>query len=448
MALSCGHDEVPSTSTAPVHRGTLLLRGGAVVDPSANRVSEPVDISIDGDTIVAVAPVDTMIVEPGATVLDSRGRYVLAGLIDVHAHIGDGGLGSQSEADRMGALAQFLRYGVTTIFVPGGGGGNDDQLADWKARCREGTLACPRLFGSGALITAPGSHPIGTIWEMPDDVDPAVVYARGAVTIAEGDDVEALLDRKQAAGVDAIKIVIEDWMGEVPRLSNETIRRLSEAAHDRGLRVFAHISAPRHVEDGVIAGVDGVMHSAEGPIDDALFVKMARRGVYYVSTLALYDGFFDRATGRLAPEPYAVAGASSRALDSLATFGSSPFTLEQARATLLILQDNLRRAASAGVPLAVGSDVNNPSVFPGYSTHEELELMVEAGLTPAQALSAATVGGAAFLERESSLGKIAPGYGADLLILDRNPLESIRNSRSIHAVIHRGVLVDDVVAEP
>ncbi len=446
LAVGCQVNETPPSTDDLSHRGTLLVRGVSIVDPATGRASDPVDISIGGEKILAIAPAGTMLFEPDAAVLDARGRYVIAGLIDVHAHIGDGGIGVQTDADRARALAQFLRYGVTTIFVPGGGGGNDDHLAAWKNRCRPVTEPCPQLFGSGALITAPGSHPISTIWEMPDDVDAATLYARGAVTVEHVEEIGPLLDQKQAAGLGAIKIVIEDWMGEVPRLSNELIRHLVEAAHERDMRVLAHISTAQHAGDAVRAGVDGLMHSAEDSIADELFAAMAAQGTYYVPTLALYDGFFDRAEGQTAPEPYAVAGASPRALASLESFGVSPFTAEQARETRLVLLDNLRRAAAAGVPLAVGSDVNNPSVFPGYSTHEELELMVEAGLTPAQVLSAATLGGAAFLVQEHELGRIAAGSVADLLILDHNPLEAIEHSRTIYAVIHRGQQVEGVIS--
>ena len=100
--------------------------------------------------------------------------------------------------------------------------------------------------------------------------------------------------------------------------------------------------------------------------------------------------------------------------------------------------ENLRRAAAAGVPIALGTDVNNPFVFPGYSAHEELALMVRAGLTPAQALRAATAGGAAFLRASDRMAAIALGFDADFILLSRNPLDRIENSRSIVAVIADG----------
>ena len=432
----------------PLAAETLWILGGQRVDPATGRLSAPVDVVIEDDTIVSIVPAGRRESASADRVVDARGRYLLPGLIDVHAHLGDGGIGPQDDDDRAGALAQFLRYGVTTIFVPGGGGGNDDQLASWKARCRSGALVCPRLAGSGALITSVGGHPIGTIWAMSPDTDPAIVYARGAVTFAADGDAERLMSTKERAGVDAIKVVIEDWAGEVPRLTNPQLRRLTRAAHERDLRVFAHISTARHAADAATIGMDGVMHSSETPIPQPVLADMARQGMFYVATLSLYDGFFDRAQGQIAPEPYAAAGVAKRALASLDGFRASPFAADEVAAVRATILDNLRRAQKAGVPLALGTDVNNPSVFPGYAAHEELELMVEAGLSPARALVAATLGGAAFLGREADLGRIDPGFRADLIVLDRNPLEAIMHTRSIHAVIWRGQPVYDVVAWP
>jgi imidazolonepropionase-like amidohydrolase len=340
---------------------------------------------------------------------------------------------------------------VTTIFVPGGGGGNDDQLLSYKERCSSAELTCPDIFGSGALITAPGSHPIGTIWGLPADVDPAVVYDRGAIAVAPQDDIEALVDRKVAMQVDAIKIVIEDGIGPVypmPRLSKAKVEQLVDAFHQRGLRVFAHISMASHVEDGVAGGIDGIMHSPEEPLAQETLVAMAQRGVFYVATLSLLDGMLDRSHGIVGAdhEPYALAGSSQRALDSLRNYRFSPFSPDEATELEVVLSDNLRRAAAAGVPLALGTDVNNPSVFPGYSAHEELFLMVESGLTTREVLAAATGGGASFLGLQDRLGRIAPGYQADLLLLTGNPLDDILNTRSLFAVFSNGRSVEKVVS--
>ena len=121
--------------------------------------------------------------------------------------------------------------------------------------------------------------------------------------------------------------------------------------------------------------------------------------------------------------------------------------LEGARRYLTIGSDNLRRAVAAGVPVLLGTDVNNPFVFPGYSMHEELGLAVAAGLTPAQALDRATRHSAAFLGFKDA-GTVAPGNQADLILLAANPLEAIGNSRTIVTVLSDGAVVPDPVSLP
>jgi len=287
---------------------------------------------------------------------------------------------------------------------------------------------------------------------MPADADPALIYARGAISLGESEPVDSLLAFKADKGVDALKIVIEDgpqpWYPK-PRLSNAKVAELVLAAHQCNLRVFAHVSTAEHVADGVAAGIDGIMHSAEDQLQESLLEEMSQKGVFYVATLALYDGFFNQALGHFEEEPFAMKGVSKRAIASLEKPAwrdqplDAPDWIEPTRRAL---HHNLRRCVAHGVPLALGTDVNNPTVFPGYAAHKELALMVAAGLTPSQALQAATSGGASFLQLETELGKIEPGFEADILLLHNNPLVDILNTRSLHRVILDGKIVDRVIS--
>lgn len=278
--------------------------------------------------------------------------------------------------------------------------------------------------------------------------------AIGVTILGDDTDIDALIAAKQAAGVDAIKIIIEDgpppWHPK-PRLTDEQIRAIVTAAHARSLPVFAHVSAADHLRIALDAKVDGIMHSPVDPLTDELVQQMAEQRVSFVATFALYDGFVTWARKERESDPYALAGVEPSAIESL----TAPPFLEAAAenevgalAYIANASNSLRRAADAGVPIALGTDVANPFVFPGYSVHEELAWMVKAGLSPAQALHAATLGGAAFLRRSDQIGRIAQGYEADLVILSRNPLTEIENSRSLVAVISDGVVVDKVVTAP
>jgi imidazolonepropionase-like amidohydrolase len=456
MGAACAPVPPPSdrspASSGMEAAGALVIAGVSIIDVENNAASSPHDILIQDGRIVAIVPAGRLRGAEGIRRLDATGRFALAGLIDVHAHVGEGGIAPGDDATRARALRQFLRYGVTTIFVPGATGAGDADFPALRERCRAVPAGCPGLYGSGSLITAPGSHPVSTIFNMPADTPPEVTEARGVTVLRPGMDVDALVAAKQAAGVDAIKIVIEDgpppWYPK-PRLGDDQIRALVAAAHARDLPVFAHISTAEHVRIALDAGVDGIMHGPTDRLPDELVRRMAEQRMTFVATFALYDGILTWARGRRESDPYALAGVEPSAIESLT---APPFLAAAAEdeagalGYLANASDNLRRAAAAGVPIALGTDVNNPFVFPGYSAHEELSLMVRAGLTPAEALRAGTVGGAAFLRRPEQVGRIAPGYEADFVLLARNPLERIENSRSIIAVFADGERVAGVVS--
>lgn len=432
--------------------GRLLITGVAIVDPEAGSTSEPRDILIVAGRIAAIAPAGTLTAPEDVRRLDGTGRFAMAGLIDVHAHVGEGGIAPGSDATRARALRQFLRYGVTTIFVPGATGAGDADFPALRERCRSAIGACPGMHGSGSLITAPGSHPVSTIFDMPADTPAEVTEARGVTVLRPGTDIHALIAAKQAVGVEAIKIVIEDgpppWYPK-PRLKDDQVRALVAAAHARSLPVFAHVSTSEHVRIALDAGVDGVMHGPTDRLPDELIRRMAEQRMTYVATFALYDGILTWARGEREADPYALAGVEPSAIESLTAPPFLAAAAEDEATALGYLANNaanLRQAVIAGVPVALGTDVNNPFVFPGYSAHEELSWMVRAGLTPAQALHAGTAGAAAFLRLSDRVGRLEPGYEADLLLLARDPLIAIENSRTLVAVIADGEPVVDIVS--
>lgn len=437
---------------APAPSAQLAITSVRVIDTETGTASVPQDVLVANGRIAAVAPAGRLEIRQGTRTLDGSGQFVMPGLIDVHAHIGEGGAMPNSDASRERALLQFLRYGVTTVFVPGATGAGD---ADWPVlaeRCRSRRLECPGLYGSGSLITARGSHPVSTIFNMPDDVPAAATEARGVTVLDPGTDVSALVAAKKAAGATAIKIVIEDgpppWHPK-PRMSDAQIRAVVAAAHALSMPVFAHISTSDQVRIALDADVDGIMHAPTDVLPMDLVRQMTDRGMWYVPTFSLYDGILTWARKQREADPYALSGVHPEVIDSLAAAPFLAAAAEDESGALEYLAnaaENLRRVANAGVPIALGSDVNNPFVYPGYSAHEELSSMVRAGLSPAQALRSATTDSARFLRASDRLGRIAPGFEADLLLLARNPLETIENSRTIVSVVTDGRVISDVVS--
>lgn len=437
---------------APAADLQMLIRSVSVLDTETGTVSAPQDILIADGRIAFVGLAGATSVPAGTPEIDGTGLFAMPGLIDAHAHVGEGGIAPQNDETRKRALGQFLRYGVTSIFVPGATGAGDADFPTLRANCAAEPGTCPGLFGSGSLITAVGSHPVSTIFGMGPDTPADVIEARGVTVLTENTDIDALMAAKAAKGFHAVKIIIEDgpppWY-PMPRLTDAQVSAIVAAAHAHDLKVFAHISGSAQVDIAARLGVDGIMHAPIDVLPDETAAQMAAQGMWYVPTFALYDGILTWARAQPEPDPYALKGVEPSALASLANEGFLGAAHEPEALALSYLENasaNLRKAEQAGVPIALGSDVSNPFVYPGYSAHEELDWMVRAGLTPAQALRAGTLGAAEMLGQSESVGRIAEGYEADILILDRNPFEDVLNSRRLVTVISDGRSIGDVVS--
>lgn len=320
LAICFGLTSCAVVPDAP--KGDTLISGGRIVDTQSGGVSDPRDVLLAGDRIVRIAEAGVIKTSSAIEVIDATGLFLLPGLMDVHAHIGDGGSHPNTPEDRRQAMQQYVRYGVTSIFAAGGGGANDTHLREWKTRCRSNPTTCPRVFGSGSLITAYGGHPIGTFWRLPADTDPAEIEGRGAVGFKEGDSARDLIDRKLAAGVDALKIIVEDGFGgrvPTPRLSRDQIAGICSEATGRDLRVYAHVGKAEHVKDVVAGGCHAIMHSPGDRIEEAVFRDMASKRIFYVATLSLFDALADRSRGDFSQDQFALAGVSAKALESTQT---------------------------------------------------------------------------------------------------------------------------------
>ena len=227
-------------------------------------------------------------------------------------------------------------------------------------------------------------------------------------------------------------------------MSEEVAAAAVAAAHDARLPVYAHATSASEAREAVRAGVDALVHSiVEDPLDDRLLGEMKDRGVGYITTLSMFEGFIDF-TGPRAPwdDPFlhrlvpASALEEAREPDFLARL--EPL-VRWARADLPQGRANLLRAVEGGLTVALGTDAGNPFVFPGYAIHRELEALVEAGLEPIAAIHVATLGGARLLGVQDRYGSVEPGKAADLLVLDADPTRDIGKAfRRIETVIKDG----------
>jgi imidazolonepropionase-like amidohydrolase len=255
-------------------------------------------------------------------------------------------------------------------------------------------------------------------------------------------------------GVDAIKIIYSDQAhtGGVPVavMPREIMAAIIDEAHLHGLKAYVHAPTLIHAKEALRAGADALAHSvADAPIDDDFIDLMRQNDATYTSTLALYTSFAGVAAwmrslraidvhGLVPSDVYARYESEEGARAYHAFFGTFPGR------NLEIARSNVRRLAGAGITVLAGTDTGVTGVLLGVSSQRELELLVEAGLTPAEALRAATLSPAHALGLESEIGSVEENKLADLLILDANPLTSIGNTRLVHRVMRGGVLYDPI----
>jgi imidazolonepropionase-like amidohydrolase len=346
----------------------------------------------------------------GARVVDGRGKTLLPGLIDSHVH-------AYQDLDLP------LLFGVTTqldMFVP------PDMAKATKARMAAGTnTAAADLYTAGYLATVPHGH--GTEYGFP------------VPTLTKPEEAEPWVVARIAEGSDYIKIIDEPGRTihhPLPTLDVATIRALVEAAHRHGKLAVAHVQDLQSAEDCLNAGVDGLMHLMVDADGGSAFAELAHaHHVFVVPTYVVFEGSAGRAGGAaLADTPgfaELLPPAAKANLRQTGAYGGVD-GLDK------IMSANILALRAAHVPLLVGTDSGNPGVFYGVSVHREMELLVKAGLTPEQALTAATEAPAKAF-RLTDRGRIAPGLKADLVLVEGDPTRDILATRHIVEIWKDGV---------
>ena len=385
-----------------------------------------------------------------AEVIEAAGKTLLPGLIDVHVHLGGPGgfvkdfKSIQAEHLPERALAQYLYSGVTTVKSVG------DPLEfslRTRTHTRDGELLGAELVICGPLFTTDGGH--GTEYlSFLDGPAKAQAMAEFVRTPKSVDEARQQVRDLKRAGIDGVKAVLETGRTGMlfERMDSTVFRAVVDEANRQALPAVVHTGGSRDVADAVDAGANGIEHgSFSDAIPDALLTRMAREGVTYDPTLAVLEGQRDLAAGRLdlLRRPLVQQAASQTLLVESAAFVKEGTLADAARATgvgnaLKLASDNLVRAWRAGVPLVTGSDAGNPLVIHGPTVHRELQLWVEAGIPPAVALQAATWNAAKLLRADSRIGLVAPGYDANLLIVDGDPTRDIAATERISLVVLKG----------
>jgi len=393
-------------------------------------------ILITGSRIAAIDRADATTIPPGARIIDGRGRFVIPGLMDMHHHLLSGSF--PPRPNLLPNLGRLLAVGVTTVFDPSIG---RQDLARVRAAAAPDSSPYARFFGTGPMFTVKGDRFAEADSPMPE-------------TPAQA---EAAVKELKALGVDAIKIQRDDlsWAikGSGTLMPLDVLAAAVTQAHIEGLKVYAHAPLLKLAKEALSVGVDGMMHGIlDEPVDAEFLSLMKKNRAVYVPTLALFEDVADIAAfarrqaaswDRAKFQPPAIYApftdaAGARQIESF--LNNTAFTKER----LTVARANVKRVFDAGVPVVLGTDTGFFGVFLGVATQIELELLVEAGLTPTEALRAATINAARMIGRERDLGTVEAGKFADLVILDANLLADIRNVARIYKVIKGGVQYEPV----
>ena len=419
-------------ATVPLRGEIKVLANFTLIDGTGRPPLAGAAMTIDSGRIVWVGPLARLKAPVGAQTVDLSGKYVMPGIINLHGHLGNTVDLTQNAKNFTREnveknLETYASYDVTSVLSLGT---DQDLIFPIRDRQRAGRPSITRVFTAGqGFIFKAGYGGIAGVNE-------------GLSSVAEVEPAVAAQARKN---VDIIKLWMDDELGQLPKMPYPIAKAIIDAAHQHHLRVTAHIFYLRDAEQLTDYGVDGLAHSVrDRPVSAALIDSMKRHGTWQmVATLSREASMFiyGGAPSFLA-DPFFTRNVSPLVLKTLAsaeyqrTVASGPHFKEYP-AFLETAKRNLKTLLDAGVKYGFGTDTGPSGRFPGYFEHWEMELMVESGLEPMQVLVAATKQAAEFLGAKD-LGTLERSKWADLIVLDRNPLDDIKNTRTIHAVYIAG----------
>jgi len=377
----------------------FAIRNVRVFD--GDRVLPTATVLVRGGRIAQVSTAPLRLA--GVSEIDGSGHTLLPGLIDAHVH---------TLGDRQ-ALIDAARYGVTTVVEMLAAPANVRVL-------RQRIAAAPGFeadfFSAGGAATAPGGH------AQFSDAYPA---------LARPEDAENFVAARIAEGSQFIKIIVERGFPDrpLPTLNWPTVHAVIAAAHQHDVLAVAHATRTEDVRETVESGIDGLAHIWMGGVDDALLRRLLERRVFVVSTLVFAEAMIDAAgSDAILNDPVLSPGLSDHARQRLV-----PTRAGRMGMPIEHFLETVRRLHAAGVRVVAGTDAENPGTAHGVSLHRELELLVRAGLTPVEALRAATSAPVAALKLPDR-GRIMPNAPADLVLVNGDPTQDIVASRRIAGV--------------
>jgi len=424
----------------------ILISNVKIVDVGSGNVTEGKLVLIEGDTIRRIVDEKDINKFTARETLDAGGAFLMPGLWDMHVHFRGG---DSLIAENKEFLPLFLAYGITT--VRDAGGDITPALLEWRDQIAQGILDGPRIFTPGPKLD--GTRPA---WP-------------GSVMVTTSEEIETAMDSLESIGADYVKM----YDGN---LSKEAFYDIIKAAETRGFKTTGHMPLTADFMEAIDHGLDGAEHmyyplTACSPFADSLralnkgygiveqlidsydpemakevFEKMSAENVYVTPTLNIgttlseileKDHSSDSLLNYIGPGIRQTYQGRIEGAKRAQTSGSQMRQKMEAISARMI-----RPMYDAGVPILAGSDCGafNSYVYPGESLLGELNSLIEAGLSPREALETSVINGPKFFDLLDSYGSVEQGKVAHLILLQKNPLEDLGNLKNPGAVIKSGKL--------
>ena len=430
-----------SFSTTLNAQQVTVLKNVNVIDGTGAPAQPNQTVVIEGDRIQSIAT-DQTDTPTGTKALDMHGQTIMPLIINTHGHLGmvkgtSSGVSNQTEDNFRHQLLRYQDYGIGAVLSMGTDG---PKFAEIREASRTGKLPGADVYSAGNGFGAKDGAP------------PAAMGFTNILRPGTAGEARKAVAAQAPMRPDFYKLWLDDFYGQYPKLiTPEVYGAIIDEAHKHGLRVAAHLYHLKDARSLVADGADVLAHSVrDGEVDDALIADMKKHSVAYIPTLSLDDFAFAYADS---PDwvnaPFFRAALDPGVFEMITSPDYKAKTRESKVAkmeeeALPIAKRNLKKIYDAGILVALGTDSGaTPIRVQGFAEHVELGLMVQAGLTPLQAISVATKNGAELLRISDQYGTLEPGKKANFIVLAKDPSQDINNTQTIRAVWKNGVKVSD-----